>query len=80
MGRIKQMMVKRASKELLVKEESFGEEFHGNKRILWSTMPSKKVRNKIAGYIARLKKAQRIAKENPTAKIRKVSEEDLSYS
>lgn len=81
MGRIKQMMVKRASKELVVRESGFGEEFHGNKRILGSTMPSKKVRNKIAGYIARLKKAQRIAKEEELKpKKKEVTEEELSYS
>lgn len=82
MGRIKQLMVKRASKELMNKEQSFEEEFNSNKKILGSTMPSKKVRNKIAGYIARLKKAERIARENPQAKIRKTEDvsQDTSYS
>lgn len=82
MGRIKQMMVKRASKELMLKEDSFAEDFNPNKKILGSTMPSKKVRNKIAGYIARLKKAERIAKENPQVKIRKTEDVDkeTSYS
>ena len=68
MGRIKQLMVKRASKELITKDASFGEHFNPNKRMLGSTMPSKKVRNKIAGYIARLKRAERIVKENRYAK------------
>jgi ribosomal protein S17E len=80
MGRIKQLMVKRASKELMNKEESFGEEFNDNKKILGSTMPSKKVRNKIAGYIARLKKAERIIRENPQAKIRKSEDVSLETS
>ncbi len=82
MGRIKQLMVKRASKELVLKESSFNEAFDDNKKILGSTMPSKKVRNKIAGYIARLKKAERIAKENPQSRIRKTEdvEKETSYS
>lgn len=82
MGRIKQLMVKRASKELMVKEASFAEDFAPNKIILGRTMPSKKVRNKIAGYIARLKKAERIARENPVVKVRKETDisENTSYS
>ncbi|MEK6792595.1 MAG: 30S ribosomal protein S17e [Nanoarchaeota archaeon] len=59
MGRIKQLMVKRASKELLTKDLVFGEHFTGNKIMLGSnTMPSKKIRNKVAGYIARLRRAE----------------------
>ncbi len=63
MGRIKPAMVKRTSKELLQKDVSFSEHFNDNKKILGSTMPSKKVRNKIAGYLARLKRMERTAKE-----------------
>ncbi len=63
MGRIKQLMVKRASKDLLTKDLHFGEHFTGNKRMLGSnTMPSKKIRNKIAGYISRLRRAEVKAK------------------
>ena len=82
MGRIKQLMVKRASRELMNKEDSFCEDFSPNKKILGSTMPSKKIRNKIAGYIARLKKAERITKENLQLKIRKTEDvsQDTSYS
>ncbi len=60
MGRIKTLLVKRASKELLQKDIPFSESFDYNKNILADTMPSKKIRNKIAGYIARLKKMQKI--------------------
>jgi len=63
MGRIKQQMVKRTTKELMRKDILFSENFNDDKKILGSTMPSKKVRNKIAGYIARLKKMERITKE-----------------
>ena len=60
MGRIKSAMVKRASFELLEQGVEFKNNFEGNKKILGSnTMPSKKIRNKIAGYIARLKKAEK---------------------
>ena len=56
-------MVKRAAKQLLVVSPDFTESFNHNKKILGRTMPSKPIRNKIAGYIARLvrmKKAEKI--------------------
>jgi len=57
MGRIKPRLVKRTSKQLIENSsESFGKTFEENKKTLGSTLPSKKVRNKIAGYIARLKR------------------------
>ena len=59
MGRIKPAMVKRATRELLKQEIEFSEDFDYNKKLLGSTMPSKKVRNKIAGYLARIKKAEK---------------------
>ncbi len=63
MGRIKSLMVKRATRELMKQELPFSEDFTRNKQILGnSTMPSKKVRNKIAGYISRIKRQK--AQEN----------------
>lgn len=62
MGRIKSAMIKRATKQLLEGEHSFNDDFQKNKRILGKTMPSKPVRNKIAGYIARLIKAKNAEK------------------
>jgi ribosomal protein S17E len=60
MGRIKTKPIKRASTRLIEKSpEIFGEEFNHNKKILGTHMPSKKVRNMIAGYISRLKKHNR---------------------
>ncbi len=57
MGRIKPTLVKRTSRQLLEQSsESFGKTFEENKKALGSTLPSKKMRNKIAGYIARLKR------------------------
>jgi len=54
MGRIKSLMVKKAAKQLLEGENEFSESFEHNKKILGSTLPSKPIRNKVAGYIARL--------------------------
>jgi ribosomal protein S17E len=60
MGRIKTKPIKRASNQLVEKSaDLFTEQFEHNKKALGSSMPSKKVRNMIAGYIARLKKQNR---------------------
>jgi len=57
MGRIKSTLVKRTSRQLIENStESFGKTFEENKKSLGNTLPSKKMRNKIAGYIARIKK------------------------
>lgn len=59
MGRIKTAMVKRAARGLLRKDsEIFTKDFENNKKMLGNQMPSKRVRNKIAGYISRLIKAK----------------------
>jgi len=58
MGRIKLLMVKKTAKTLLQGEHSFNTDFDHNKRLLQDTMPSKPIRNKVAGYISRLMKAQ----------------------
>ncbi len=63
MGRIKPTMVKRASFELLKKDLPFTDKFEDNKKLLRNEMPSKKVRNKIAGYLARLVRAENSEKE-----------------
>jgi small subunit ribosomal protein S17e len=56
MGRIKSKLIKRTSRQLLENsDESFGKTFAENKKALGSTLQSKKMRNKIAGYIARIK-------------------------
>jgi len=57
MGRIKSKLIKRTSRQLLEQsDESFGKTFEENKKALGNTLPGKKTRNKIAGYIARIKK------------------------
>jgi len=69
MGRIKSKVIKRTSRQLLeTTDESFGDTFEHNKKSLRGTLPSKKVRNKIAGYITRLKKSKKnILPENHEA-------------
>ena len=55
MGRIKSTLIKRTSRQLIKNSnESFGKTFEENKKTLGSILPSKKMRNKIAGYIARI--------------------------
>ncbi|MEK6906263.1 MAG: 30S ribosomal protein S17e [Nanoarchaeota archaeon] len=56
MGKIKSKQVKRTANILIEKGIEFSSEFEKNKGILGSTMPSKKLRNQLAGYISRLKK------------------------
>ena len=55
MGRIKSKLIKRTSRKLIENDESlFSENFEDNKKCLNQSLPSKKLRNKIAGYLARL--------------------------
>ena len=56
MGRIKSKLIKRTGKIMLSEENVFTSDFDGNKEILRGLMPSKKIRNQIAGYITRKKK------------------------
>jgi small subunit ribosomal protein S17e len=61
MGRIKTSLVKRFTKELM---KAHGEQFTGNfeenKTVLkeFSNMPSKKIRNVVAGYATRICRAR----------------------
>ncbi|MBA7617102.1 hypothetical protein ES703_24413 [subsurface metagenome] len=56
MGKIKSKLVKRTANELIKKGIQFNESFEENKKILGKTMPSKKIRNQMAGFLARLEK------------------------
>lgn len=56
MGRIKSKLVKRTGHNLLKEENKFTSEFDDNKRLIRSLETSKKIRNKIAGYITRVNK------------------------
>jgi ribosomal protein S17E len=58
MGKIKSKMMRRTSETLLKEDLDFSEDFEQNKKILGSTMPSKKLRNRIAGLISRMKRQE----------------------
>ena len=59
MGKIKSKMMRRTAESLMKDEEiEFSEDFEQNKKILGDTMPSKKLRNRIAGLISRMKKQE----------------------
>ncbi len=61
MGRIKSTLIKRTSRQLIKNsDESFGKTFEENKKTLGRILPSKKMRNKIAGYIARIKRNTKV--------------------
>ncbi len=64
MGRIKTTMIKRTA-NLLIKNypEKFTEDFEQNKKLVEESaeIHSKKLRNIIAGYLARLTKKQKLA-------------------
>jgi len=74
MGRIKPKMVKNTAKSLLAEEHSFTPDFDHNKKLLGNHMPSKKIRNKIAGYLARLVRAQK------TPRVIKEKEEEPEFN
>ena len=59
MGRIKSTAIKKAGRQISAANPTlFSEDFNVNKLALRNTMPSKPIRNKVAGYISRLVKMQ----------------------
>ena len=59
MGGTKSTLIKRTAEKLFEKDSgTYTIDFDRNKKMLGNTMPSKKIRNKIAGYIQRLKKRE----------------------
>ena len=58
MGRIKNSLVKRTARSLMKEQNAFTDKFEESKKLLGNSMPSKRLRNRIAGYIARLKKQE----------------------
>lgn len=60
MGRIKSLTIKRAADNLYeTMPSTFSEDFEKNKKALVDTMPSKAVRNKVAGQLVRLARQAR---------------------
>jgi small subunit ribosomal protein S17e len=61
MGRIKTKLVKRITRELIVKYgTNFKKDFNENKKLVsqYAEVPSLKMRNVIAGYVTRLMKTE----------------------
>lgn len=58
MGRIKSKLVKRTGNNLVL-DGPFTKNFDDNKKILFGIMPSKKIRNQVAGFITRKKKTEK---------------------
>ena len=58
MGKIKSKLVKKTAHNIS-KEIKFSEEFDENKKILGNTMPSKKIKNQLAGYLIKLTKVEK---------------------
>jgi small subunit ribosomal protein S17e len=68
MGRIKSTLIKRTAKAMLKEENKFTDKFENNRNILKNSMPSKSLRNRIAGYITRIKRnQQKKQKQKPPA-------------
>ena len=58
MGKIKSKQVKRSAREIVKRGVVFTGSFDNNKKVLGMTMPSKKIRNQIAGYLGKMIKRQ----------------------
>lgn len=63
MGKIKSKQVKASSQEIMRNGIEFTEDFEKNKRVLGREMPSKKMRNQMAGYLSRYKTKEAVEKE-----------------
>ena len=58
MGKIKSKLIRRSAHSFIQKGIEFAESFEKNKKILGREMPSKKLRNQIAGFLSRFKKQE----------------------
>ncbi len=63
MGRIKSTLIKRTARAMLKEENKFEEGFETNKKLIGNSMPSKRLRNGIAGYVTRLKRNEQKRRE-----------------
>ena len=59
MGKIKGKLIKRTANTLLKEGIEFTGSFDKNKKILGNTMPSRKIRNQLAGFLSRAKKKEK---------------------
>lgn len=58
MGKIKSKSIKRAADALVKNEIGFTNSFEQNKKILAGTVPSKKIRNQMAGLLSKIRKRE----------------------
>ena len=63
MGRVKTSLIKRSAQQLFEGIDLFGSNFEHNKTLLSDKMPSKSVRNKIAGQLVNLSKKKNAPKK-----------------
>ncbi|MGY4884657.1 MAG: 30S ribosomal protein S17e [Nanobdellota archaeon] len=62
MGKIKSKVVRKTANALLKENLDFEKDFEKNKVILGREMPSKRIRNRLAGLISRMKRQEEKAK------------------
>lgn len=60
MGKIKSKLIRRSAGTLMKEGIKFTDSFEKNKKILQNTMPNKKLRNQMAGLIAKSKKQEKL--------------------
>ena len=60
MGKIKSKLVRRTAKEIVSRGVVFTDAFAENKKILGNILPSKKIRNQMAGLAAKTVKMEKI--------------------
>ena len=58
MGKIKSKQIRKAANILDKEENGISDSFNKNKRVLAGLTPSKKVRNQVAGLLAKMKKRE----------------------
>jgi len=63
MGKTKSKQIRRYANEIMNEGVEFSEYFNENKKILGKEMPSKKMRNQMAGFLSRFMKHKKKEKE-----------------
>ena len=58
MGKIKSKSIKRAADALVKQKIGFSDNFEENKKILEGIVPSKKIRNQMAGLLSKIRKRE----------------------
>ncbi len=58
MGKIKSKVIRKTANALVKENLKFEKDFEKNKAILGKEMPSKRLRNRIAGLISRMKRQE----------------------